>query len=118
MFERRTRRSGKKNEALTMLLEAVRERSEISAIALVDDYGRLVCGAGSNRELMILGAVAAPVAHGEMDGPCERLTHGTDVLARRFQSADGETMYLAALGQRVARMSEATRGVARILRAA
>ena len=34
MNERRRRRSGRKDEALTLLLEAVRTRSEISSIAI------------------------------------------------------------------------------------
>lgn len=114
--ERRRRRSADAREALELLLEAARARSEITSIAVVDAEGEVVGGAGDARELAILGAIAAPVAHGEIFEPCERMTAGTDVLARRI--AGSEPLYLAALGRRVARMHEVASGVARILRVA
>ncbi len=97
-----------------MLLEAVRDRSEVSSIAVVDARGLVVSGAGSLRELAILGTVAAPVAEGYITPTYERLTEGTDVMARAVETPTG-TMYLAALGRRVTRMVEAARGVERIL---
>ena len=100
MMERRRRRSERKDEALRLLLEAVRDRSDITSIAVVDERGLLVAGEGPERELLVLGAVAAPAAAGEFDAD----------LAE-------QTMYLAALGKRVSRMPEAALGVARILRA-
>ena len=118
MFERRVRRSTKKNEALKLLLEAVRARSDVSSIAIVDEDGSLVSGAGHPRELQVLGAVAPSIAHGEIEDACRRMTEGTDVLARRLEGTEGETLYLAALGTRVRRMHEVARSVTRILRAA
>jgi hypothetical protein len=114
MTERRRARSATKDEALRLLLAAVKERSEVSAIALVDSSGLVISGMGTARELAILGAVAESVACGEISDACERLTSGTDVLAKAVPSALG-TIYLAALGSRVARMPEAARGVERIL---
>jgi hypothetical protein len=118
MIERRVRRSTERDEALRLLLEAARERSDVSSIAVVDADGSLVSGAGEPRELAVLEAIAAPVAHGEMFEACRRMTEGTDVLARRIDVEGGEPLYLAALGRRVARMYEVARGVTRIVRAA
>lgn len=117
MNDRRVRRSREKQEALNLLLEAVRERSPISSIALVDGRGSIVSGVGSDRELSILGAVARPVACGVVSDLAKRLTEGTDVLAR-VVALRGETMYLAALGEKVPRMHEVAQGAVRILGAA
>jgi hypothetical protein len=116
MNERRQRRSGRKSEALLLLLEAVRERSNISSIAIIDGRGLVVAGNGPERELLVLGAVAAPAASGAFDADCERLTAGTDVVSCPLAIGERK-MYLAALGERVRRMPEAARGATRILRA-
>jgi hypothetical protein len=112
--ERRRRRSGRKDEALRLLLDAVRERSEISSIAIIDGRGLVVAGSGPERELLVLGAVAGPAASGPLDPACERLTEGTDVMSCPLALGE-RRLYLAALGDRVRRMPEAARGVARIL---
>lgn len=113
--ERRRRRSPRTHEALELLLESVKERSEISSIALVDGRGLVVAGTGSEHELMILGTVAAPAASGAFDTSCEKLTEGTDVMSCPLAIGE-KKMYLAALGDRVSRMPEAARSVARILK--
>ena len=115
--ERRRSRSGIKDEALRLLLAAVKERSEVTSIAVVDARGLVISGMGTARELAILGAVAQPIAGGTVTDTCARLTAGTDVMSKAFQSPRG-TMYLAALGNRVGRMHEAARSVERILRVA
>lgn len=112
--ERRRQRSGIKDEALRLLLAAVKERSDVTSIAVVDARGLVISGTGTARELAILGAVAEPIAAGTVTDLCERLTAGTDVFSRAVRSPRG-TMYLAALGDRVGRMHEAARGVERIL---
>jgi hypothetical protein len=114
MNERRRRRSGRRDEALQLLLDAVRERSDISSIAIIDGRGLVVAGAGPERELLVLGAVAEPAASGVFDVECERLTEGTDVVSCPLALGE-RRLYLAALGDRVSRMPEAARGVARIL---
>jgi hypothetical protein len=116
MLERRRRRSGQKQEALRLLLEAVKERSEISSIAIVDGRGMVLEGSGPESELRVLGQVAAPAARGAIDARFVRLTAGTDVLSCPVDVGD-KRVYLAALGERVARMPDAARGVSRILRA-
>lgn len=98
-----------------MLLESVKERSEISSIAIVDGRGLVVAGTGSEHELMILGTVAAPAASGSFDASCEKLTEGTDVMSCPLAVGE-KKMYLAALGDRVSRMPEAARGIQRILK--
>jgi hypothetical protein len=112
--ERRRRRSEIRDEALRLLLAAVKDRSAVTSIAVVDARGLVISGMGSARELAILGAVAEPVAAGNITDLCERLTTGTDVISRAVRGPSG-TMYLAALGDRVGRMHEAARGVERIL---
>ena len=112
--ERRTRRSGIKDEALRLLLTAVKERSEVTSIAIVDARGMVISGMGTARELAILGAVAEPIAAGKVTDLCERLTAGTDVMSKAVRSPRG-TMFLAALGNRVGKMHEAAKGVERIL---
>jgi hypothetical protein len=101
---------------LRLLLEVVRDRSEISSIAIVDGRGLVVAGLGPERELLVLGAVAEPAAAGAFDFACERLTEGTDVVSCPLDAGE-RRMYLAALGERVSRMPEAARSAARILRA-
>jgi hypothetical protein len=113
--ERRRRRSTRKEEALRLLLEAVRERSEISSIAIVDGRGMVVEGTGPEHELMILGMVAATAASGEVSPMCQRMTEGTDILSCPLEHGE-KRLYLAALGDRVSRMPEAVRSVTRILR--
>ena len=114
MNERRQQRSGQKDEALRLLLAAVKARSDVSSIAVVDARGLVISGMGTAQELAILGAVAEPVAAGNVNGLCERLTEGTDVMSSALKSPRG-TLYLAALGSRVGRMHEAARGIERIL---
>jgi hypothetical protein len=112
--ERRRRRSGLRDEALQLLLAAVKDRSDVTSIAVVDARGLVLSGLGTARELAILGTVAEPVAAGAVSALCERLTAGTDVMSKAVHSPRG-TLYLAALGARVGRMHEAARGVERIL---
>ena len=117
MNERRQKRSGETNEALALLLAAVKDRSDVSSIAIVDARGLVISGVGSAQDLAILGAVAQPVASGTVSALCERLTAGTDVLSKAIDAPRGP-VYLAALGNRVGRMHDAALGVVRILRVA
>jgi hypothetical protein len=115
MNERRRKRSGQKDEALRLLLAAVKDRSDVSSIAVIDARGLVISGMGTPQELAILGAVAQPVAGGTVSELCERLTEGTDVMAKALKSPGG-TMYLAALGSRIGRMHDAALGIERILK--
>ena len=117
MNERRRIRSGQKDEALRLLLAAVKERSDVSSIAIIDGRGLVVSGLGTAQELAILGAIAEPVASGMITPLCEALTEGTDVIAKSIEAPSGR-LFLAALGDRVGRLSEAATGIERILRVA
>jgi hypothetical protein len=116
MEDRRMKRSGDREEALQYLMEAVADRSDVHAVALVDEGGRIVAGTGMPKELGGLARIAGKVARGELNFDADEVTKDTDVLARGVR-AGGRTFYLAALGERVRRMPDAARAVARILAA-
>jgi hypothetical protein len=69
--ERRVRRSSNPTEALAWWLQACKNRTNLRNLALVDDLGTLVSGAGSANECDELAAWAPIV-----------LTHGTPEGAR------------------------------------
>jgi hypothetical protein len=117
MIERRTKRSAEREEALQYLIEAVADRSDVHAIALVSDEGRILAGTGVPRDLAGLARIAGPVARREKCEELERATEGTDVMVRAF-AVGATTLYLAALGERVMRMGDALRAVERIASAA
>jgi hypothetical protein len=112
--ERRSKRSDNWQEALQYLLEALYDRSEARAVALIDAEGRVVAGTGTWKDLQGLATITPPMARGE---PCEHFdaaTEGTDFFAHCL-GISGQTLYLAALGTRLRRMHEAVKGVFRIL---
>jgi hypothetical protein len=112
MLERRTKRSESRDEALQYLVEAVADRSEVEAVVLVDDAGRIVAGTGMPIEVRDLARVAQPIARGDRDA-IARVAEGSDVLARRVVLGD-RTLYFAALGTRVRKMTDAAHAVQRI----
>ncbi len=57
-MERRTCRSGQRHEALGLFLESLRKQQGLEAIALVEEDGFLIAGAGEG-DLEHMGAVAA-----------------------------------------------------------
>jgi hypothetical protein len=115
MQERRTKRSETREEALQYLVEAVADRSEVDAVVLVDDAGHIVAGTGMPIEVRDLARVARPIARGEI-GAIDRLAEGSDVMARGVRVGE-TTLYFAALGTRVRKMTDAARAVERILAA-
>ena len=94
-------------------MEAVADRSEVRSVALVDERRRIVAGMGMPGDLAGLARVAGAVARGEPSADLEKVTEGTDLLTRRIAIGD-RAVYLAALGTRVRRMSDAATAVARI----
>jgi hypothetical protein len=108
--ERRTRRSSNCAEALSLLLEAVRDRAELGSVALSDRTGILVAGAGSARECDELAAWA-PIVLGARPG-AKRDAKLCGVKVRGLEA------YLcsSSLGDRpLAALAEAAEGCARIL---
>jgi len=112
MQERRTKRSETREEALQYLVEAVADRSEVDAVVLVDDTGHIVAGTGMPIDVRDLARVARPIARGDR-GAIDRLIDGYDVMARGV-SVGETTLYFAALGTRVRKMTDAARAVERI----
>jgi hypothetical protein len=112
-MERRTRRSSDRLQALQHLVEAVARRSEVEAVALVNETGRVVAGVGDAQRLESLGSLAMPMARGEFCADFEAATDGTDFFTREIELAQG-SLFLAALGTRVRKMSDAAKAVARI----
>ncbi len=113
-MERRTKRSEDRQEALQYLVEALADRSEVEAVALVNEEGRIVAGMGMPRELKGIAQIAGPVVRGETSELFESATRGTDFFGRQIRLKSG-SLYLAALGTRVRKMHEAVYAVMRIV---
>lgn len=115
MNERRMKRSAERTEALQYLVERVADRSDVRAMVLVDDAGRIVAGTGFPRDVVGLAEAARDVAWGRASAAqVDAATHGGDVTARGVATRDG-MLYFAALGDRVAGVGDAVRAVQRIL---
>lgn len=116
--DRRRVRSAEPAEALGHLVRAVARRSFVCAVAVVDDAGNVLAGAGRHEDLDDLKRVAGPAARGDRGPAFWESTRGTDLLTRPVRVGERgaeRTVYLAALGARVRRMPDAARAVARIL---
>lgn len=117
--ERRNDRSRDSLVALSRLLEAVRKRSKLEALAIADESGALVAGAGAYRaceELAAFGAVLAGRAANDVV-PCRM-----DVVARRTEvrrlNIDGVEVLLCGRGDTAPRergLAIAAAGCERIL---
>jgi hypothetical protein len=107
--ERRTRRSTNCAEALSLLLEATRDRARLRSLALSDKTGILVAGAGPARECDELAAWA-PIVLRKGSGSGRAGMFGVKVrgLEAYLCTAEGGRRSLAAL-------AEAAEGCARIL---
>jgi hypothetical protein len=115
MIERRTKRSRERDEALQFLVEAVADRSDVPALVLVDDAGRIVAGMGIPKDLIGLVRTARDVAWGHATAAdVDAATGGRDVTTRSVATRDG-MLYFAALGDRVTAVGDAVRAVQRIL---
>ncbi|HEX7665323.1 MAG TPA: hypothetical protein VF407_12450 [Polyangiaceae bacterium] len=117
MDNRRVKRSIEREEALQYLMESLADRSEVHAVALVDDDGRIVAGTGMPAELAGLAKIAKDGIRREPSSLFEGATRGTDFFGREITLTDGP-MYLAALGRRVRKMSDAAVAIERIVKAA
>jgi hypothetical protein len=115
MNERRTKRSGEREEALQFLVEAVADRSDVPALVLLDDAGRIVAGMGMPNDVLGLVRTARNVAWGHATAAdIDAATGGRDVTTRSVATRQG-TLYFAALGDRVTAVGDAVRAVQRIL---
>ncbi len=117
--ERRGERSPDSLVALSRLLEAVRKRSRLDVLAVADESGTLVAGAGAYRaceELAAFGAVLVGAAANDVV-PCR-----IDVIARRTEvrrlTIDGMDVLLCGQGEAAPReraLAIAAAGCERIL---
>jgi hypothetical protein len=114
LTERRSKRSDNWQEALQYLVEALCDRSDARAVALIDAQGRVVAGTGTWKDLAGLATITPPLARGENCEHFEAATAGTDYFAHCI-GISGRTLYLTALGTRLRRMHESVKGVFRIL---
>jgi hypothetical protein len=113
-MDRRLKRSQDREEALQYLIEALADRSQVEAVLLVDDDGRIVAGMGMPREVRQLAQIAISAVRGEQSETFEAATRDTDFFGREIPVEEG-SLYLVALGTRVTKMHHAVYGVARIL---
>ena len=119
-MERRIKRSQDRSEALQYLVEALADRSDVDAVVLLDDHGKIVAGMGVPERVRGLATIAVPVMEGR---PCDDFaaaTRGTDFFGRRIANRAGtgdnaSPLYLAALGNKLRKMHEAVYAIARIM---
>ncbi|MGO9839252.1 MAG: hypothetical protein ACLP1X_34150 [Polyangiaceae bacterium] len=115
MIERRAKRSAERDEALQFLVEAVADRSDVPALVLLDDGGRLVAGMGMPKDVVGLLRTARDIAWGQATAAdVDEATGGRDVTTRSVATREG-MLYFAALGDRVTAVGDAVRAVQRIL---
>ena len=117
MENRRTKRSTERDEALQYLMESLADRREVHAVALVDESGHIVAGMGMPSELAGLAKIARGGIRREPSDQFDEVTRGTDFFGKEIPLADGR-VFLAALGTRVRKMSDAAVAIGRITRAA
>jgi hypothetical protein len=113
-MDRRIKRSQDREEALQYLIEALADRSQVEAVLLVNDEGRIVAGMGMPREVRQLAQIAISAVRGDESELFETATRDTDFFGREIPVEDG-SLYLVALGTRIAKMHQTVYGVTRIL---
>jgi hypothetical protein len=113
-MERRVKRSAQPEEAIQFLLEALADRSEARAVALVNGKKRVLAAAGQPWDIADLREVAKAVALGEESQAVDKLDSSTDVFSRPV-TIGASTVYLAAMGTRMRRFGEAAVAVTRIV---
>jgi hypothetical protein len=115
MYERRSKRSVERVEALQYLVEAVADRGGLQALVLVNDAGQIMAGMGGAKEVVGLARTARDVAWRRVTAAdVELAVRGGDVTARPVATPEG-MLYFAALGDRVAGVGDAVRAVQRIV---
>jgi hypothetical protein len=105
--------------ALSRLLDEARERTGIASLAVADDWGLLIAGAGSWANCEELAARAPLLARAEVAAN-DTIPTRLDVLARRSEvrrvTIDGMRVFICGEGDNAAQaVAGATRSVERIL---
>jgi len=117
--ERRSRRSGHRDIALSFQLEHVRDHGRLEALVLADRDGLVVSMAGDPAVCREVGAIAPLLAHSILGMPMPPLLRGAEVGVRTVH-VHGQPLYLASVGGGVARdalLAHSIAGVHRILAA-
>lgn len=113
--ERRLRRSADPLVALSRLLDAARSETRVDAVAIADETGCLVAGAGAWQTCEELAAYA-PLLEREAGPANDVVPTRLDVLARRTEvrrvSVDGVEVLLCGQGDRAAMDRALTRAAA------
>ncbi len=114
--DRRQARSDNTQVALTRLLEAARRSAELEALALGDELGLLMAGAGAAElcdELAAFAPLFGCAANTELPRNVGALGRGTEV---RRLAVDGCELFVCGRGQNLdAALAHALAGCARIL---
>jgi len=115
--DRRASRPSDPSQALDRLLDSVRRDGEFEAVAVADDAGVLVAGAGAFSTCEEIAAVAPIVARA--DAANDTIPTRLDVIARRMHvrrvRIDGIEVLLCGKGGRAGELGRAAAGCARIL---
>ena len=97
-LERRQSRSENTLIALTRLLEAARRSAELEAVAIADDAGLLVAGAGAAElcdELAAIAPLGGPVANDTVPTRWDVISRRTEV---RRLAVDGLEVFISGRG--------------------
>jgi hypothetical protein len=108
MHERRANRSTDRDQAMQHLLDALASATQGRGVALLDERGRLLAGAGSSREMWAVArAVQArrPSARGEAFG-CAWIETEAECLRLAALGLDGDAAELGRAAQSVGRILE------------
>jgi hypothetical protein len=116
MLERRAKRSRDPVEALQYLVEALCDRSEARAVAIIDARGRIVAGIGAPSELRDLASLGGDARAAQAHPRFDAVTRGTDYFACAVRGG-GAPMWIVALGERLKRFTDAALGAQRIVAA-
>jgi hypothetical protein len=117
--ERRKNRSEIPQEAMALYLASIAARNSLKALALANEDGLLVAGAGGGYNLEWLAALGPVCADGEPSNGAlgtlvEDVTGGEDLYASAVKIGD-QTLYLTSVGARLPRQKEAIATIRRIL---
>jgi hypothetical protein len=117
--ERRKNRSETPQEAANLYLRAAVQERQVHAVAIADEEGVLVAAAGRGYDLQGLASLGPiyggdGIAHRFPEAMVEDVAHGDDLYASALEVC-GETLYVATIGARLPRESEAQAALARIL---
>jgi hypothetical protein len=111
--ERRRKRSEMVQEAASLYLEAVIERSRIKAVALASDEGLLVAAAGAGYDHEWLAALGVVEGEPHFDDVIDEITRGEGMTSFDVP-VHGRTLRLSAVGKAPPSLADASAALSRI----